>query len=133
MTRQFPKTYLVVFDGEQDEALRVLLQQWFIGLLGLDTRRNCRFRLGLDQVKLGLLQVQVIDDRYVSLDVLFVGNVEVEFFSRRVRHLEAVNSGCCLYHSVSSHGLDSRRRYAGVAMRSYLLRWSDLCRHGCVL
>lgn len=84
-------SYLVVLDGEEDETVRVLLQERLIGLGLLDARSNLG---GLD----GLL-AQLVDRRVDGLgrrDILLASGLEVELLDRRVTHLEVLERGSSL-------------------------------------
>lgn len=67
-------TYIVVLDGEENEALGVLLQDGLVGLLRLDGRCN-RVNLLLDLVGDIVLELRNADDGLVC--VLLVCRREV--------------------------------------------------------
>lgn len=88
-------TYLMVLDGEQDEALRVLLQDGLVNLIWL----NCRSHGGLGLLLLeglgGLVVVvhllgEALESGLVERLVFLVGSVEVDLLDGRL-NLERVN------------------------------------------
>jgi hypothetical protein len=90
--------YLVILDGEQHEALRVLLQEGLVGLLGLDGRGHgglwpllVRGSLLVVGVHLGLEGGEV----RVKRRVLLVGGGEVELLDGGL-HLKGLDRGSSL-------------------------------------
>lgn len=85
----------MIFDREENEAVRVLLEERFIGFFGLDCWRNdrssYRFLVHLDGFEKRVLDVEVVDGWSVLCYVLFPNSFEAEFLSWRV-HLEVLNS-----------------------------------------
>jgi hypothetical protein len=82
---QDASAYIVVLDGEQDEALRVLLQQRLVLFFLLDCGRDGRLYGRVD-----LRHIRYADDGLE--DVLFViGRGEVELLCGRIGHLESLN------------------------------------------
>jgi hypothetical protein len=79
------KTNLMVLDGEEHEALGVLLQQWLVCLLSLDGRRD-RHALLWD-----LDVVWYADDGDGDVGVLLVRGIKGELLGGRVAHLKALN------------------------------------------
>ena len=96
-------TYLMVLDGEKDEALAVLLEDGLLDLIGLDARSHGRLGLLL----LGSLHAELLRVLGVDLGleggeisvkglVLLVGGSEVELLDRGF-HLEGLNGRCSLW------------------------------------
>jgi len=117
-------TDLMVLDGEENETVRVLLQERLTGLELL----NGRSRLGsLDGLldRLGDSRVDVGSRR-----VLLAG--EVELLDGRVAHLEVLERGGSLCAIVQLASTLDFGRVAGRGDRrnlTYLLGGSDLCSH----
>jgi hypothetical protein len=88
----------VILDGEEDEALRVLLEQRLIGLLRVD-RHSLGLRLLVHGCLLLVLGVNLCLERGevgVERCVLLVGRGEVELLDWRF-HLKGVNCGSSLH------------------------------------
>jgi hypothetical protein len=82
----------MVLDGEEDESLRILLEEGLIGLLGLNGVGNsrlgglfCSLHLGDDGLGHGLG-----GDFFGWRVVLLVGDAEVKLLDRRL-HLQVAN------------------------------------------
>ena len=91
MTRGKP-THLVVSNGEEDEAMRVLSEQRLISFFRLDRRRDWKLLLGLDDFGDGFHEFEVVDDRGDALHVLLSRSFEAEFLCWGLAHLESVNA-----------------------------------------
>lgn len=90
-------TYLMVLDGEQNEATRVLLQQRLVGLKLL----NSGSRLGSFSRLLDRLGDSRVDGMLRSRRVLLASSVEVELLDGRVAHLEVLQRGSSLFRMVT--------------------------------
>lgn len=81
----------MILDGEEDEAMGVLLQQWLVGFEIFDSGSDMRlFRLWLGS---GFLR---LGDALGDGIVLLVCNVEVEFLHRGIAHLQRLKGGSSL-------------------------------------
>lgn len=80
--------YLVILDGEKDESIGILLEQWLVGLevLGSFSGGSNMGLLGL-WLGSGLLGFH---DALGDGGVFLVRNVEVELLDRRIAHLEGL-------------------------------------------
>ena len=102
VARDIDGTNLMVLNGKQNEAVRILLQKWLIDLRLLDCGCHCWRYCGrdcfvfldlLDSIKLGQLDWDRFNDSWrVNWDVLFAYNLKVKLLGWRVTHLEAVNA-----------------------------------------
>jgi hypothetical protein len=82
----------MMFNGEKNKTLWVLLEQWLVGFLWFDSGCNSGFAFEFDflgQIKLG-------DALDWDWDILLVDRGEVNHLSRRVAHLEACDASCSL-------------------------------------
>lgn len=70
------QTNLVVLDGKEHEAMRVLPQQWLISLFRLDGRRDWKFLLGLDDFRDGFLELEVVEVFKAGLHILLSSRFE---------------------------------------------------------
>jgi hypothetical protein len=85
-------TYLVVLDGEEDEAVGVLLEEGLIGLSLLNTRSNLGNLEGLLD-GLGGGRVDGLERRG---RVLLADGLEVELLDGGIAHLEVLEGGSSL-------------------------------------
>lgn len=114
----------MVLDGEENETLRVLLEEGLVELLSLGSDNNLCLLLGLlDNLRLELCSIDVL----VGL-VLLVGDSKVKLLDGRF-HVEVLNTGSSLFSQLVSDQLSSNVECPEV---TYLLRRSDLRSH-CVV
>jgi len=101
--------YLVVLDGEKNEALRVLLEEGLVGLFWLD---GCSSGLLLDLLDLGDNRLGVLDGDGVGV-VFLVGGIEVELLNGRL-YLESLNGSgsLCSERVLLAPGLNGTKKHA---------------------
>ena len=96
-TRDASDTNLMVLDGKEHEAMRILLQQWLVCFFWLNRRCNdCGvFLLVVEGCDDGLLKLDVVDNgRWdLSWHVFFAYGLEAKLFGWRIAHLELFNAG----------------------------------------
>src|SRR5277367_4420532 len=83
----------MIFDREENETLRIDLEQWLVSFFRLDcwsNRHRQRFLLGNFDYGLGRFN---FDDGYLGVkgQVFLIRLVEVKLLRRRVGHLEGLN------------------------------------------
>lgn len=112
--------YLMILDGEQDKALRVLLQERLVEFNRLD---DLFVLLSLGRLQLGGLGVVGInlrleggEARIIEGLVLLVRRVEVELLDRRF-HLEGLNCRCSLVEDITVSMHNARRTLCGMTAR----------------
>lgn len=126
--------YLVVLDGEHDESMGVLPENWLVELLWLQGGGPLWLLWLADLLGRSMLHIEVLGqggDCGVLDVVLLVCDAEVELLDWGV-HLQGLNARCSLWRLLVSlsHGValwggeEEQRRH------TYLLRGSELDRHG---